>query len=769
MVGSVPREPDHFVRREQLTDLEEGLAQGRVAVVVTGMRGAGKTQLAAAYARHVLDHEEGSVGWVNAETADTLHAGLSEIADYLGLSAPGEDTLRSARRLCNHLNNSSDRYLLVLDNATDPEQLRAVLPTRGGTRVLITTTNTAITWLADVTVDAGTGYTREQALAYLREATGLVDDPDGEQKLAKELGYLPLALSAAAAVITAARPPLSYETYLQRLRAQSLPRVLRRRDGADHPLRVDQAILLSIQAAEASRGDADLDSVVRWLLRLFAVLAPSGIRRELLHHPDPKLDELVDEAIDRGTQHSLLNWSTAKDRLLAHRLTARVLLERDRDADDCDDLLTSALAVLRPRLVQHEQAWVYRAVGADLVDQIEALWASGVPTHASPDVRDDAVACRFWAIRHLIETVSLDRAITIAEPFLAQCARAHGPNHPNTLTCRNHLANAYREAGRLAKAIPLYENNLTEVEHILGTDHPATLTSRNNLADAYRDAGRAAKAIPLYEKTLIDRERVLGVDHPATLTSRNNLASAYQLTGRVIEAISLLERNVVDRERVLGPDHPATLASRNHLAYAYRLAGRLTEAIPLYEKTLIDRERILGVDHPATLRTRNNLASAYQLTGRVIEAIPLAERNVIDRERVLSPDHPATLTSRNNLANAYHSAGRKVDAIPLLERNLTDSERILGPDHPTTLLFRNNLAAGYQSAGRTAEAIPLLGRNLTDAERILGPDHSTTLTTRNNLAAAYQSAGQTAKAIPLPEKTPVDRERPLGPDHPDTR
>ena len=66
---------------------------------------------------------------------------------------------------------------------------------------------------------------------------------------------------------------------------------------------------------------------------------------------------------------------------------------------------------------------------------------------------------------------------------------------------------------------------------MLGPDHPDTLTSRNNLADAYQSAGRLDRAIPLYEQTLADRERVLGPDHPDTLASRNNLAYAYQSAG----------------------------------------------------------------------------------------------------------------------------------------------------------------------------------------------------------------------------------------------
>ncbi len=77
----------------------------------------------------------------------------------------------------------------------------------------------------------------------------------------------------------------------------------------------------------------------------------------------------------------------------------------------------------------------------------------------------------------------------------------------------------------------MHEQTLAARERALGPDHPDTLTSRNNLANAYQEAGRAAEAIPLHQQALAAFERVLGPDHPSTLISRNNLAAAYRAAG----------------------------------------------------------------------------------------------------------------------------------------------------------------------------------------------------------------------------------------------
>ena len=57
-------------------------------------------------------------------------------------------------------------------------------------------------------------FTREEAEAFLVARTGLTD-PAGAAAVAAELGFLPLALAQAAAVI--AGQYLSYGTYLERL------------------------------------------------------------------------------------------------------------------------------------------------------------------------------------------------------------------------------------------------------------------------------------------------------------------------------------------------------------------------------------------------------------------------------------------------------------------------------------------------------------------------------------------------------------------------
>jgi hypothetical protein len=102
--------------------------------------------------------------------------------------------------------------VLVLDNASDPQDVRRFLPAAGATRVIITSTDRSFTALgADVPVDR---FERAQSLAYLQARTEPAD-PLAAEAVAGELDDLPLALAQAASTI--AREGLSYQHYLERV------------------------------------------------------------------------------------------------------------------------------------------------------------------------------------------------------------------------------------------------------------------------------------------------------------------------------------------------------------------------------------------------------------------------------------------------------------------------------------------------------------------------------------------------------------------------
>ncbi|MFD4032696.1 tetratricopeptide repeat protein [Streptomyces sp. NPDC058637] len=720
-IGAVPSLASAFQPRSALRErVDAARAQGASAVltqVLSGGGGVGKSQLAAAYATDALQDGTDLVLWapaVEVQQVVTLFAQAAVIVAAPG--ATGDDPEQDARALLSWLATTDRRWLVVLDDITDPTGMGPWWPaSRTGTGWVLATTR-----LHDATL-TGSGrrrvrvdvYTPDEAAAYLR--TRLAEDDAGHllddtvDDLAAALGHLPLALGHAAAYML--NQDLTSEQYLALFHNRRLEHVLpETADAEGYGRQIATTLLLSLDAAQLTE--------------------PVG-----LAHPALQLAAHLDPA---GHPHAL--WRTPA--VLAH-LTEHRALGPDLDEGAPDVTVEEVEAVLRVlhryALINSDRRHEPRAV------RVHALTAratrEATPTGTLPSLAQAAAD----ALLHLWPDPDL------AHPTLAAALRSntdslhlHTGNHlwhPNGHRVLYRTGNSLLDAGFASAAVAHWETLSALSQQILGPEDTETLAIRNSLGTAYVQAARSAEAVTLLEAVVAGRKHILGPDCPDTLTSRNTLGLAYWQAGRTNDAVTLQEAVLADQERILGSQNAESLATRNNLAHSYWQAGRTNDAIILQEAVLADQERILGTEHRHTLTARNNLANSYWQAGRTNEAITLLEAVIADRERVLGTGHPDTLTARDNLGTAYWQAGRTNEAITLQEAVVYDLERILGREHAHTLTARNNLAATYWQAGRTSDAVTLLEAVVTDRERILGPNHPATLGARDNLAVVYREVG----------------------------
>ena len=464
-------------------------------------------------------------------------AGLTAVADALGLvddeanQGPSENLGPLVRRW---LETDGDRCLLVFDNAADADALRPLIPAGGAARVLITSNRRSM-------ANLGTGvgvevFTTEEAVAFLTEGTGL-QDTVGAAAVAAELGYLPLALSQAAAVIAGQRLP--YGTYLARLRALGVDEYLIPEHGQPYPRGVAETVLLSLNAFK----DSKQGRVCIGVMEVMAVLSPTGVYRDLLHEAGQTgslssdglalPETVVDEALGRLAERSLLAFGRVGEVVTVHRLVMRVIRDGLAQQGRLASVCRTVALLLDARAGAFAGSLDHPAI-RDICDQVLALGTcASDPSCAGDDqLVKLLLGLRLWVPYFLNELGDSPRqAIAIGEELTADLERVLGPDHPDTLSSRNNLAEAYRGEARAAEAIPLYEQNLAACERQMGSSHPVTLISRNNLAIAYQEAGQADKALPLLEQNLADWHEALGPDHSETLISRSNLARAYREVG----------------------------------------------------------------------------------------------------------------------------------------------------------------------------------------------------------------------------------------------
>ncbi len=693
-------------------------AGGAKAAALHGMGGIGKTQLALAYC-HAYRDAYASIWWLRAETARGVSpaAGLATHSatepartndtllqqDALaacaaaGVAVP--DGVAPSQVLKQWLAGQTAPWLLVFDNADDPQALRAHLPGPGPHHVIITSRRPDWGGLAK-TVELAT-WTAQQGAGFLMQRLGAGTGQADAEDLSHALGGLPLALEQAASYIEATGGTVAQYLGLWHGAAAELLNKHSASTGYEHTV-----------AATLSLAFKHLSPAAKQLLRLCAFAAPEPLPERFFTEGFEVLPaELGAAALKPLTWNDVAGelkryalaqrdaipgldraWlaggeapagTTTELALTLHRLTQQVV--RGQLAEPLLDgaALLNLLARACPGNTQEPRHWPRLAAllphAVWLNDTGRGAWAHGAAE----------VQSRTWL---------LDRGASFLQNVLALYPQARagfeqalavrrsvlGDEHPDTLTSMNNLASALRAQGDLAGARTLHEQELTICRRVLGEEHPDTLTSINNLANTLRAQGDLAGARTLHQQELAVCRRVLGEQHPYTLISMSNLAHTLWAEGDLAGACTLEEEVLAVRRRVLGDDDPTTLVSMNNLAGTYWAQGNLLRACQLQEQVLAAYRRLKGEEHPDTLTLMNNLASTLRAQGDLAGARSLHEQVLAALTRVLGEAHPATLTSMNNLAVSLWHLGQREDAIALMTRASQSLATVLGAQHPDT-------------------------------------------------------------------------------------
>jgi tetratricopeptide (TPR) repeat protein len=728
-VSNIPiRVPTHFMGRDDaLTVITTALRryEGRVAITaVHGLRGVGKTTLAAAYAeRNRGDYR--ATWWIRAQNEAGLRADLVGLGVRLGWVAPDEKEEPALSTVMERLRNEGEGILLILDNATDAAALKPYLPRGGRAHVLVT--SNAHAWRGIAEPVELRLWPRDIGADYLIARTGRTGEREAALTLSEVLAGLPLAHEQVAAYCE--RLDVSLAEY--RRRFETAPaRFLD--DARDAPVEYHDGLTVAKTFALAIEEAAKLHPAAEPLIVHAALLAPEPIPLFLFAEAREKLGEsLADSLAGEGLDEAVA------------ALRAFALIDRETISDERDPTITTPTIRLH-RLVR--QVAATRREG----DAREVMRRALIEAVAMVSPGDVFHKPETWPRMRRLEALALTLVGGDAVPKGMERRAAD----------LLYQAGVYRHVAlaAYAQARPLIERALAIREKVLGSEHPATAQSLNNLALLLMAQGELAGARPLIERALAIRERVLGPEHPATAQSLNNLAYLLRVQGELAGARPLIERALAIREKALGPEHPYTAITLTNLANLLRVQGDLAGARPLYERALAIREKVLGPEHPDTAGSLTGLASLLQDQGELARARPLYERALAIHEKVLGPEHPDTAQSLNSLAVLLRDEGDLAGAQPFFDRAIAIGDKALGTEHPLTRRYQSHYARLLLMTNHPVKALQLGEAALATHEKTSGATHQWTKDSARVTADALDALGRSLEAAALREKHGIEHQ-----------
>jgi tetratricopeptide (TPR) repeat protein len=765
--SDVPRRNANFTGREhvlrRLHDQHAGKLTALVPHALYGLGGVGKTQLAIEYAYRYAD-EYDLVWWIPSEQLTLIRAAYTKLARRLGFGDDDVDLIVSDVQDALRRGEPFRRWLVVFDNAEEPEQLADFIPTSVAPyslgQVLVTSRSRAWSATTD-TIEVDVLGRNESVLLLRSRGQGMsIQEAD---RLANALGDLPLALDQAAAWL--ASTSMSVEEYLRLLDAR-LGDLLRENRPPSYPRSVAAAWGLAFDQLQQS------EPAAAQLLELCAFFGPEPISRRLLRAgrsvtlPSPLRQFLGDDLHLSGVlgaigRVSLARLDPSRGTIQLHRLVQAVL--RDR--------LPAVERAARRAAVQ--QILAADAALSDVDDpscweQLEELnphvLAAGCLDAQASEVRQVVID----QTRYLYIRGDYRGSSELCQQALTRWRAMLGQDEPHTLVISRHLANASRSLGHTDTAREMNEDTLQRLRTVLGADHEQTLATANSLAADIRVRGDFQQAYELDRETLARYRRVLGPDHVDTLRCANNLGVDLRLLGRYDQGLELDQQILHTRLRVRGADHPETIITTGSLAAGSYNVGRYTPALTYMEKALPALIRHYGPEHSQVLRQARWYAIIHRGLGHYDQARTIIAQTLDQYRNRFGDDHPDTIAAMVTLANTLRRVGDLPAARTLITDAIKRRQRLLGTQHPFTLAYTVNLAIVLRGLNDHHNAAELDERAVAGHCRLLGEEHPFTLCAQVNLATDRHLAGDYNAAYELNEHTFALSRQVRGSQHPYT-
>ncbi|KAF7553716.1 hypothetical protein G7Z17_g3467 [Cylindrodendrum hubeiense] len=470
-------------------------------VALVGLGGMGKTQIALQVAYWVKENQlDCSVFWVPALSKASFEQACIGIVKTLGLQgAHDEGPMNTVQQYLN--SDEAGSWLLVVDNADDNEVLfgapdagagiHEYFPESDNGRILYTTRSKDVAAsVADDDVVELEEMSRIEAKECLDKMLGtkeLLQDDASINGLLRELTFLPLAITQAAAYMKRNKLPIA--KYLQLLRSteQDMVRLLSRQFPDKTRYAGSQNAIAStwLVSFEQIR---KIDSAAADILSFISQIEPKAIPQSILPTPGTK-EELI-SAIGTLCTYAFLSRREDGETLDMHSLVqfaTRIWVKREYGVESTLDEAAMHLAAVFP-----SDDWDNREVWRQYMPHaIRVLRAGRV------EETEEMCDLGYWVGRCLQVDGRIREAVEVLEHVVAAQGTL-AEEHHDRLSSQHSLAMAYEANGQIERAVEMLEH-VVAARGTLAEEHPDRLASQHALAMVYQANGQTEKAVEILE------------------------------------------------------------------------------------------------------------------------------------------------------------------------------------------------------------------------------------------------------------------------------
>ncbi|RDW67055.1 hypothetical protein BP5796_09804 [Coleophoma crateriformis] len=612
--------------------------------LLCGIGGAGKTQLALAYAYEWKSRGMQATFWLNCETPLELSQSFTEIAVALNLEGAASVGKNDANKflVIQWLKTTDVHWLMVFDNVEDFNLLRDNWPVSSCGSILVTSRhdNSDVTDLipkqipvAELGLEEGARFLLD--LVYLDNTL-----TDSERKsesqfaadLLSEIGGLPLTLTTTARQVRRRSTSVEkflplYQTNASRVHMEG--RVLSHKPFYKHSVSTVWDMPFK-----------SLDDNATVLIGVASVLAPVDIPIALFQPNSftdlPPCLEFCgdmwkfDIALTDLLKNSLIGRDSRTGLMSVHRTIQMEFRQRMNQVELLDFFDTAARLLLAsfPKLVNGVSLRTRWPVCNQYINHVLTL-SKRIQEHGLTDPTqtkfENFVECASSAVWYLLETGEWVVCLELLNIALRLCKK-DSLIHANLLNTKGGVENK-RNHSKEAYAAFFESRRIRET--LLPKDHEEIANTYNNLGNVYQSDCKYEEALDLHQKALaIDMTKAVEEQNKIVHIRYLNIGNTYAFQGKCSEAREYIEKGRRHAIEMFGAQTHYDAVADWSLARIDYAEGNYRVAREKYQRAFEIQEKGNPMS-PLTSAAAYKLACVAIREGKLEEASNLLQRTLL--------------------------------------------------------------------------------------------------------------------------------------------
>ena len=631
-------------RKNELADIRSSFEKGDKLVVLTGLGGMGKTELAVKFGRDYA----GTVYFARFDTSFTKT--LANMTLGIRPSLSDEELRQPEGALCamvlELLSNTDKNDLLIIDNADSDTGSLADLQKDAGYKALMhLPLKILLTTRSETPRAVKIKAMGEEPLFEIFENHGADVDNDEKRSLIEAVKGHTLTIDLIARTLADNWVPVTTEEILEAIEKSTLSEEDFPEVGTDYnqdteQMHIYQRLRGVFQVAKVPEPEQNI-------LRCATLLPKSGMDVKLFRAA------LTDEMCKAFPSLGKRGWLSAENGMLTIHPVIRLVCRTELTPTDenCGDFLHALWGQLDEKeydRVKFAQLAEVFALAAKFLEDNNALW-SNTGGHLF-----------LLLAQHENAKVILERIL---------------PRIDSEQVDSDMRAAIYHDLGVTYSQLGKYDLSLKYRKRALKIGKNSIRTNQANLSAYYLGVGCAYCDLGDYDEALKHQlkgmemlDNIPSVPERLTASAYNLVSLTYMHLGRYSEALNLQEKSLKIRKTILDQYHPDIAISYDNLA-------NIHEAMGDHQKALINRlvalgifETKLGEDHPDLAISYDGIGHTYANLRKYSKALHFQVKALRIKESILSDDNPNLAVSYHNVGNDYFFMGKFEEALPYLEK-----------------------------------------------------------------------------------------------------